>query len=246
MKFTRSVSALAVFLLAASVGVPQASGSSSSRVAQIGGPQENDFPFLLHRTITIVQTVADGTTITRTFTIETARDSKDRTFSETRQTLHVRADGKPVDLVTYSVFDPDARTRISWDSRTKIASVTHMPLPKLPDVDATQHPRVGRPTQHQTRVDLGVRTIAGIETEGTRATGVIPTGDQGNDRPLTIVTEKWMSTKYHIPFLTIVDDPRTGKRTDEVTEFQPGEPDPALFQIPKGYTVREGVTGQTD
>jgi hypothetical protein len=30
-----------------------------------------------------------------------------------------------------------------------------------------------------------------------------------------------------------------GKRTDEVTEFQPGEPDPALFQIPKGYTVRE-------
>jgi hypothetical protein len=48
-----------------------------------------------------------------------------------------------------------------------------------------------------------------------------------------------MSTQYDIPLLTITNDPRTGKRTDEVTEFQPGEPDPALFQIPKGYTVRE-------
>jgi hypothetical protein len=48
-----------------------------------------------------------------------------------------------------------------------------------------------------------------------------------------------MSTQYNIPLLTITNDPRMGKRTDEVTEFQPGEPDPALFQIPKGYTARE-------
>jgi hypothetical protein len=247
MKFTRSLSALSVLLLAASVAVlPQAIGSNSSQVAHIGSPQANNLPFTLSRTTTIVQTIADGTTITRTFTVKTARDSKGRTYSKTQQTLHVRADGQPVDLVTYNVFDPDARTRISWEDRTKIANVTHMPVPEVPDVDAAQHPQVGRLTQHQTRVDLGVRTIAGIETEGTRSTGVIPTGDQGNDRPLTIVTEKWVSTKYQIPLLTIIDDPRMGKRTDKVTEFQPGEPDPALFQIPKGYTVRERTTGQPD
>jgi len=54
-----------------------------------------------------------------------------------------------------------------------------------------------------------------------------------------MVRESWVSTQYNIPLLTITDDPRTGKRTDEITEFQPGEPDPALFQIPSGYTVRE-------
>jgi hypothetical protein len=29
------------------------------------------------------------------------------------------------------------------------------------------------------------------------------------------------------------------KRTDEVTEFRPGEPNPGLFKIPADYTVRE-------
>jgi len=221
-------------------------GSSSSQVAHTGSPLANDLPFTLNRTTTIVQTLADGTTITRTFTVKMARDSEGRTYSKTQQTLHVRADGQPVGLVTYNVFDPVARTRISWENRTKIANVTHMPAPEVPDVDAARQPRVGRPTQQQTREDLGVRTIAGIEAKGTRATGVIPAGDQGNDRPLTVVTENWVSTQYQIPLLTITDDPRMGKRTGEVTEFQPGEPDPALFQIPKGYTVRERTAGQPD
>lgn len=105
--------------------------------------------------------------------------------------------------------------------------------------DEARQPQVGRPTKHQTSEDLGVRTIDDIEAKGTRGTGIIPVGDLGNDRPLTIVRESWVSTRYNIPLLTITDDPRTGKRTDEVTEFQPGEPDPALFQIPKGYTVGE-------
>ncbi len=110
---------------------------------------------------------------------------------------------------------------------------------QVADVEAARQPRVGRPTEHQTSEDLGDRTIAGIEAKVTRGTGIIPAGDQGNDQPLTIVRENWMSTQYHIPLLTITDDPRTGKRTDEVTVFQPGEPDPALFHIPEGYTVRE-------
>jgi hypothetical protein len=224
-------------------------GSSSGQVAHIGSPQANNVPYTLTSTTTIVQTLANGTTITRTFTQKMARDSEGRTYSETQQTLHVRADGQPIDLVSYIVFDPVARTRISWENRTKIANFTHMPAPEtmqdrtqpmqVPDGDAARQPQVGRPTEQQTSEDLGVRNIAGIEAKGTRNTGIIPAGDQGNDRPLTIVRENWMSTQYNIPLLTITNDPRMGKRTDEVTEFQPGEPDPALFQIPKGYTARE-------
>jgi hypothetical protein len=247
MKFTLSLSALTVLLLATSAAVlAQTMGSSSSQVAHIGSPQANNLPFTLNRTTTIVQTLADATTITRTFTVKTARDSDGRTYSKMQQTLHLGPDGQPVDWVTYHVFDPVARTRISWENRTKIANVTPVPAPEVPDVDAARQSRVGRPTQQQTREDLGVRTIAGVKAKGTRATGVIPAGDQGNDRPLTIVTENWVSTQYQIPLLTITDDPRVGKRTDEVIEFQSGEPDPALFQIPKDYTVRERTTGQPD
>jgi hypothetical protein len=168
-------------------------GSSSGQVAHIGSPQANNVPYTLTSTTTIVQTLANGTTITRTFTQKMARDSEGRTYSETQQTLHVRADGQPIDLVSYNVFDPVARKRISWENRTKIANVTHMPTPEtmqdrtqpmqVPDGDAARQPQVGRPTEQQTSEDLGVRTIAGIEAKGTRNTGVIPAGDQGNDRP---------------------------------------------------------------
>jgi hypothetical protein len=215
--------------------------SGSAQAAHTGSSQANYVPYTLIRTTTVVQTLADGTTITRTFTAKNARDSEGRTYSETEQILHVRADGQPVDLVAHSFSDPVAGKVVNWNNNSKIATVTHETLlpAQVPDGDAARQPKVAYPTEHQTSEDLGVRTIAGVEAKGTRRTGIIPVGEFGNDRPLTIVTEDWVSTQYRIPLLTIIDDPRSGKRTDEVTEFQPGEPDPALFQIPKGYTIRE-------
>jgi hypothetical protein len=250
MQFSRSLSVLTILPLAASAALlAQTIVISSGQISHVGSPQANKVPWTLSRTTTIVQTLADGTTITNTFTAKDACDSEGRTYSETQQTLHVRADGQPIDLINYIVFDPIARVHINWQNRTKVANVAHMPDPEtsqqrtqpvqLPDVDMPRVPQTGRPTEHQTSEDLGVRTIAGIEAKGTRNTGVIPVGEWGNDRPLTIVTENWVSTQYNIPLLTFTDDPRSGKRTDEFTEFQPGEPDPALFQIPEGYTVRE-------
>ena len=237
MQFSRPLSALTVLLLATSATLlAQIMRSSSGQVVHIGSPQANNVPYTLNRITTVVQTLANGATITTTSTTKTSHDSDGRTYDETQRTLHFGADGQPFDVITYFVSDPVGRTKISWDNRTKIANVTQM---QVLDVNAARKPPAGRPTQQQTREDLGVRTIAGIEAKGTRATGVIPAGDLGNDRPLTRVTETWTSTQYHIPLLTIIDDPLTGKRTVEVTEFQPGEPDPELFQIPKGYTVRE-------
>jgi hypothetical protein len=237
MQFSPFFYALTGLLLATSAAIPiQTAGSSSGQITHIGSPQANNVPYTLTRTSTIVRTLANGATITRTFIVKSARDSEGRTYSETQQTLPVRANGQPVDWIHYSVSDPVARTNTNWDNRTKIANVTHM---RIPAVDAARQPQAVRPAQQVTREDLGVRTIAGVEAQGTRTTGIIPADEQGNGRPLTIVTENWTSTQYHIPLLTITDDPRIGKRTDEVTEFQPGEPEPSLFQIPRDYTLRE-------
>ena len=256
MQFSRSLSALTVVLLAVSTALSaQGMGSGLGEVAPISGPQTNNTPYALTRSVTRVQTLADGTTITRTFTMKEACDSEGRRYSEMHETLYIRADGQPVNLAHYSVSDPVARTTITWDDRSKIANViTHMPTPEtiqrqtqpmpVPEVDVTREPQaVGAPKQ-VSREDLGVHTIAGIEAKGTRTTSLIPAGYVGNNRPLSIVTEDWISTQYYLPLLIITDDPRTGKRTDEVIEFKPGEPDPALFKIPEGYTVRERTTGQ--
>jgi hypothetical protein len=242
MQLSRSFSAFTVLLLTSSaVFLAQATGSNSGQVAHVERPQASDIPWTLARTTTIVQTLANGTTVTCSFTVKEAQDAEGRTYTETHQILHVRADGQPIAMVSDSVFDPVARTRTTWGNQTRVANVIHIPAPDTTQVlnGQPQQPHIGRPTEHQTSEDLGVRTIAGIETKGTRRTGTIPVGDWGNDRPLTIVTENWDSTQYNIPMLAVTDDPRSEKRTDEVTEFQAGNPNPALFQIPVGYTIRE-------
>lgn len=246
MRFSRSLYALPVLLLAASAALPaQVMGSSSGDVAHIGGPQTNNVPYALTRASSIVQTLANGATITRTFTVKSARDSQGRIYSETHLTFPIGSDHQPVDVVHYLVFDPVARTNINWDNRTKIANVTHMLVPGS-EIGAPRQPQAVSAPRQVTREDLGVRSIAGVEAGGTRTTAIIPTSEVGNDQPLTITTEIWISAQYNIPLLTITDDPRSGKRTDEVTEFQPGEPNPALFKIPEGYTVREHTAAQPD
>lgn len=206
-------------------------GSSAGNAVEIGTGQTSNIPYTLTRTSTIVQTLANGATITRTFTVKSARDSEGRTYSEEHLTT-------PVGLVRYTVFDSVARTDITWNNRTKIAIVTHIPA-EGSEADTPQPPQIARRSSEVTREGLGQRTIAGLEARGTRITLIVPAGEVGNDHPFTIVTEDWKSTLYDIPLLTIHDDPRSGKRTDEVTEFHAGEPDPGLFRVPKGYTVEE-------
>lgn len=232
MRFYRFFSALAVLPLTASAALPaQATGSSSGEAAaHVADPQANNVPYTLTCTSTIVQTLANGATITRSFTVKSARDAEGRTYSEQLLTLPTGPDPR-IDRVHYIVFDPVAHTNINWDNRTKIAFVAHIPASD----EAALQPHAARKPKHLTREDLGVRTIAGVEARGTRTTLVVPAGDVGNDRPFTIVREEWISTQYGVPLLTVDDDPRSGKRTDEVTEFKPGEPDPALFRIPAGY-----------
>jgi hypothetical protein len=247
MHSSRCFSALAVLALCASVALPaQAVASGFGEVVSVG-PQASKAPYTLTRTFTSVQTLADGTTITQTRTEKMARDSQGRSYNETRQTQPFGPDGQPFEWIHGFVFDPVARTNINWDNHTKTASVMHMPDPEtiqhrpesvqLPR--AALQPQTVRPRPQTTREDLGFKTIAGVEAKGTRFTNVIPTGEQGNDRPLTIVTERWVSEEYGVELSSIRDDPRTGKQTTEVTDFQPGEPDPALFQVPQGYTIRE-------
>ncbi len=242
---SRFLSALPVLLLAACAALPaQVMRASSDEVALTGSPQTNNVPYTLTRTSTIVQTLANGATITRTFTVKSARDTEGRTYSEEHLTLPGNPNRQPSGVVNYRIFDPVARTNIAWSSRTKIAYVTHIPV-QAAEVDAARLPQTARAPTHVKREDLGVRTIAGIEARGTQITAVVPMGEVGNDQPFTIVTEEWMSMQYHIPLLTIRDDPRSGKRTDEVIDFQPGEPDPALFRIPEGYTVLERTAAES-
>lgn len=88
-----------------------------------------------------------------------------------------------------------------------------------------------------TQEDLGTRTVAGVDTVGTRETVTINTGVWGNDRPLVTVREFWQAPNIGVNLLSIVDGPRTGKQTFTLSDVSFSEPDPQLFQIPEGFQV---------
>ena len=209
---------------------------------------------------TTVQRLADGTTITRVTTTKEARDSEGRTMHQNSFNV---PNGAPVNT---SVFDPVNRTMTHWMSQSKQATVFHMADPKSPATNLTTQKTAPAAAQssngaaagqsqsatvsqlarirNRQREDLGGKTIAGVYAEGTRITMTTPEGVEGNDRPITTVSETWRSRELDITLLSVNDDPRTGTRTSEVTELDRAEPDPSVFQVPEGYTVKDQNPGQ--
>jgi hypothetical protein len=86
---------------------------------------------------------------------------------------------------------------------------------------------------------LGPRRVAGVDVVGTRATRTIPAGAIGNERDISVITERWYSEELQLDVLRTQTDPRFGTTTYELQDLKVGEPDPALFEIPADYRVAE-------
>lgn len=89
------------------------------------------------------------------------------------------------------------------------------------------------------RESLGTQTIAGVQAEGTRNTFTIPAGKIGNERPIVTTSERWYSPELQAVVLSKTSDPRMGENTYRLTNLVRAEPDPALFQVPPDYTIKE-------
>jgi hypothetical protein len=88
--------------------------------------------------------------------------------------------------------------------------------------------------------DLGTQVLDGFEARGARITTTIPAGAEGNDRPMQITTETWISPLSPRLVLTrITNDPRFGKTVIRLTNLVRDEPPAELFQMPADYTVDE-------
>ncbi|HEV2523005.1 MAG TPA: hypothetical protein VGT24_11545 [Candidatus Acidoferrales bacterium] len=88
--------------------------------------------------------------------------------------------------------------------------------------------------------ELGSQTIEGLLVNGTRTTRTIPIGEIGNDRPLNIVTEVWMSPDLKTIISSKRSDPRMGEQTFQLTNITRAEPDASLFTVPPDFKVMEG------
>lgn len=92
----------------------------------------------------------------------------------------------------------------------------------------------------EVKENLGKQMIEGVEAEGTRSTITIPAGEIGNERPIEIVSERWYSPELQMVVMTRHSDPRTGETTYKLTNINRTEPVKSLFEVPAGYTIKEG------
>ena len=87
---------------------------------------------------------------------------------------------------------------------------------------------------------LGKQNIEGVEAEGTRTTITIPAGEIGNERAIEIVSERWYSPELQLVVMTRHSDPRFGETTYKLTNINRTEQAKSLFEVPAGYTIKEG------
>jgi hypothetical protein len=87
--------------------------------------------------------------------------------------------------------------------------------------------------------DLGTQVMEGVRVQGTRTTATIPAGEIGNEKPIVTTSERWFSPDLGVVVMSKHSDPRLGTTTYKLTDLVRNDPDPALFQVPADYTVKE-------
>lgn len=89
------------------------------------------------------------------------------------------------------------------------------------------------------RVDLGTKTILGIEVHGHRDITTITTGKGGREESSQDVWESWVDTTPGLGpiFVLQTRDDQRSSYLRELVSLTVGEPDPTLFQPPKDYQV---------
>lgn len=214
-------------------GVPGSRGEGFSEISLVTGA-----PYSAVQTIQSQQTLANGIQIQNQQQNKVYRDSQGRTRVEsTRGTSE-----SEVARTLISIYDPAAGTMVRLNPQTQTAVRNMMPRfgpgPERRPGPGSRPPfgSPGPAGELQT-VDLGTKTINGLTATGTRTTVTIPVGAIGNNQPIPVVRETWVSTDLKVPVLITSSDPRFGTSTMQLTNVVRSEPAASLFAVPSSYQL---------
>ena len=203
-------------------------------------------PYTAVEVRTSQQVLSAGNVIQRTEQSTIYRDSQGRVR---RETTRIGPGGQIGTRVTIS--DPVAGVVHELNAKNKTAFTRPARFPSQPQTAGAVRPQMmgaGRRPGGQTEANVKRETLAaqsmhGTIASGTRVTHTIPAGTIGNSQAIETVRETWMADDLKVPLMTKVSDPRMGTTVTELTNINRSQPDPALFQIPADYTVRNGPGG---
>jgi hypothetical protein len=236
----------------------------------LSGPVVSGTPFSAEAITTVVQTLGDGTRIEQKSTAKFYRDGMGRLRREqtilgldwlnanTPSRTVIMLDSVPGDQMPY-VLDPVARTARTmpraialssagyalgtFNLRTSIRTAASDLIETIGGAPGLNPQRLGAPNDARAMdEDLGARQIEGVKATGRRTTTTIPQGRIGNDRPIQLIDEQWMSPELGILIASRYSDPRTGVVEYKLTNIVRAEPKADLFTVPSDYTVARGLS----
>jgi hypothetical protein len=215
-----------------------------------GGKIVTGAPFSAVAVSETTQTLADGNHISRKTQTNLYRDSQGRVRREI--TLvgfgSLAASGQPRSFVV--INDPVGGVTYMLHPDEKTAEKIANPFAKMGGAareamrnkrSAREQQEIANGTLHQE--DLGTQTIAGVTAQGTRITRTIPAGQMGNEKPITIVNERWYSNDLQTVVMSKRSDPWSGETTYTLTNINRTEPDASHFTVPSDYSLTQGRSG---
>jgi hypothetical protein len=221
---------------------------------ELVAPVVKDAPYSGVGMSEVITPLADGNRIVRKNVTRVFRDSRGRTRTE----YELNAVGpftleEPGRAVV--IFDAAVSRRYVLHPAQKVMTVTTAVQSAPPDsrpsgpasstdirvATGTDMPGCGQFTKRLPEpVHLGERTIEGIPASGSRLEFRIEAGEIGNELPILVRVEHWMSSELGVVLESSHNDPLIGATRYKLTQIRRGEPDPALFKVPVDYTVRPG------
>ena len=139
-------------------------------------------------------------------------------------------------IITWAnISDPVAGLFIHLDLAQKTAIVTHhsqtaqAPSPKPP---AEVKPPVKVDSSNVSEEELGSQAIEGFRVTGKRYINTTETGQRTE-------WDDWYSPDLKATLLSTHTDERSNSLANKVVNIKAEDPDPAVFQVPEGYTVKD-------
>lgn len=216
------------FLLAVAIPSPRASAQGFFLTPVPNSP----FSAVVDIERTIVRN--DGSIMQLKSTHNVARDSHGRIHNELRALIPISSTDTPA-LMRIHLYDPQTRisTEINVPKRTFwTTTLDHPPATEPPSIRFAAPDGNAPPNEFTQQEDLGIRDFEGVVAHGIRQTQTVA----DNGKQFVITDEYWYSEELRVNLLIKHSDPRKGTTTMAVTQITRTEPDPAVFEIPEGYT----------
>jgi hypothetical protein len=245
-------------LALATLAAPRTSSAQCASINGISGyfPATTNAPF--QATMTTTRTPPAGALSPANLVTKpdrVARDSQGRTRSDHFVgEVHVETGpnaGTDVDSYAINICDPVRGASIELDNVNRVATIDHLaPFPGGLFIaglgGACVVPSIPKSPYFVTE-SLGNQVIEGFDAQGWRTTMTVPAANSPPGTTLQSITEIWCSEDLRAILLMVFSgSPDRGKIESALTKIERAEPDPALFQIPSGYTVKETLSSPRD